>query len=442
MSDSTGNNPFSQFPQFSPMAGYQIFESMMNLMRMPTGFATGFGQAPQPLGLVPEIVAPLMNVEELDRRITDLRAVEQWLKLNLSMLQSTIQAFEVQRSTLATLRAFGAFAQASMTPPEPDERNPQAARESAGAQQDAKPAGGAWQSDDDEGGDEQRASPTAAMDPFAFARAFYDAATGTMTGAGAGEGADANTGKDAGAGEARSAGEDAGAGADTARGDASRAAAEDAPLRDEPAHGAARDDAAHGGAAGASATGATGTGAFPPGVALDASSWWNMLQSQFNQIAAIAMAPQPAPGASVSSDDIQEAVGQTAADGRTRKRANGAAGAAGARATRATRGKGAGAPSGTPRAKQASGPAASGARAVPKTASQTAAKRGAVASDAAPRTRKSAVASPSANASGARSTPKSPVTTSTPRAVSHAAPKRSPSATSTARARRDEPTDE
>jgi hypothetical protein len=63
------------------------------------------------------MMAPLTNVEELDKRITDMRAVEQWLKLNLNMLQSAIQALEVQRATLATLRAFGAFAQQSMAQP-------------------------------------------------------------------------------------------------------------------------------------------------------------------------------------------------------------------------------------------------------------------------------------------------------------------------------------
>ena len=59
--------------------------------------------------MMSDMMAPLTNIEELDKRITDMRAVEQWLKLNLNMLQSAIQALEVQRATLATLRAFGAL---------------------------------------------------------------------------------------------------------------------------------------------------------------------------------------------------------------------------------------------------------------------------------------------------------------------------------------------
>ncbi|MFC5481276.1 PhaM family polyhydroxyalkanoate granule multifunctional regulatory protein [Massilia suwonensis] len=47
---------------------------------------------------------PALSVEELDKRITDLKAVENWLNLNLSMLRTSIQAFEVQRGTLATLK--------------------------------------------------------------------------------------------------------------------------------------------------------------------------------------------------------------------------------------------------------------------------------------------------------------------------------------------------
>lgn len=51
-------------------------------------------------------ITPPTNPEELDRRIAELRSVESWLRMNLSMLDSTIQAMEVQRATIATLRSF------------------------------------------------------------------------------------------------------------------------------------------------------------------------------------------------------------------------------------------------------------------------------------------------------------------------------------------------
>ena len=49
--------------------------------------------------------APALSTDELDKRITDLKAVESWLNLNLSMLRTSIQALEVQRGTLATLKS-------------------------------------------------------------------------------------------------------------------------------------------------------------------------------------------------------------------------------------------------------------------------------------------------------------------------------------------------
>lgn len=57
---------------------------------------------------VPGITTPTLSVEELDKKINDLKAVEAWLNLNMSMLRGTIQALEVQRGTIATLKSVGA----------------------------------------------------------------------------------------------------------------------------------------------------------------------------------------------------------------------------------------------------------------------------------------------------------------------------------------------
>lgn len=54
---------------------------------------------------LPGMVAPTLDVDELERRIKDLQAVEGWLKMNLGMLQMTIQGLEVQRSTLSAMQA-------------------------------------------------------------------------------------------------------------------------------------------------------------------------------------------------------------------------------------------------------------------------------------------------------------------------------------------------
>lgn len=49
-------------------------------------------------------VAPTLNVEELEKRIEELKAVHFWLEQNSRALGATIQALEVQKMTLATLK--------------------------------------------------------------------------------------------------------------------------------------------------------------------------------------------------------------------------------------------------------------------------------------------------------------------------------------------------
>lgn len=61
---------------------------------------------------LPGMVTPTLDTDELGKRIADLKAVEGWLKSNLSMLQMTIQGLEMQRSTLAALQQMSQAAQA------------------------------------------------------------------------------------------------------------------------------------------------------------------------------------------------------------------------------------------------------------------------------------------------------------------------------------------
>ena len=62
----------------------------------------------------PSALVPTLDVDELDKRIADLKAVEQWLNLNVSMLRGTIQGLEIQRGTLAAVKAFGASFNSAM----------------------------------------------------------------------------------------------------------------------------------------------------------------------------------------------------------------------------------------------------------------------------------------------------------------------------------------
>ncbi|MDB6002554.1 MAG: hypothetical protein JWP52_4253 [Rhizobacter sp.] len=49
-------------------------------------------------------VAPTLDPQELEKRISELRTVQFWLEQNARLLGTTIQALEVQRMTLSTLK--------------------------------------------------------------------------------------------------------------------------------------------------------------------------------------------------------------------------------------------------------------------------------------------------------------------------------------------------
>jgi hypothetical protein len=72
-----------------------------------------WGSVNTSMGL-PSMAAPTLSVEELDKKINDLKAVEAWLNVNMSMLRGTIQALEVQRGTIATLKSVGATLSAAV----------------------------------------------------------------------------------------------------------------------------------------------------------------------------------------------------------------------------------------------------------------------------------------------------------------------------------------
>lgn len=80
----------------------------------PANLAAMAMRLPQQL---PSMMAPTFDVNELEKRIADLRAVEQWLELNATMLRTTIQTLEVQRATIATLKGISGAMLAPLTKP-------------------------------------------------------------------------------------------------------------------------------------------------------------------------------------------------------------------------------------------------------------------------------------------------------------------------------------
>ncbi len=78
-----------------------------DLARMVPGFDFLQGLLKNASAGLPHIgqwVAPTLNPEELDKRISELKTVQFWLEQNAKLLATTIQALEVQRMTLSTLQ--------------------------------------------------------------------------------------------------------------------------------------------------------------------------------------------------------------------------------------------------------------------------------------------------------------------------------------------------
>lgn len=82
-------------------------------MNMPGMNASGMKMPG--MGL-PGMVMPTLSVEEINKKIADLKAVENWLTLNMNMLRGTIQALEVQAATISTLQTMSESFAASMQP--------------------------------------------------------------------------------------------------------------------------------------------------------------------------------------------------------------------------------------------------------------------------------------------------------------------------------------
>ena len=135
------------------------FDFLQNLSKTAAQAAPGASA-----GAVPGMaswVAPTLSIEEIDKRIQELKSVLFWLEQNTTALKATIQAMEVQKMTLSTLQSMNvnmadlakaftvkpsvvpeaAAPQAAPTPePEPVKEQPAAEPEAAKEASSAKPA--------------------------------------------------------------------------------------------------------------------------------------------------------------------------------------------------------------------------------------------------------------------------------------------------------------
>jgi len=147
------------------------FDFLQSLVKSAGSALPGIGQW----------VAPTLDPAELDKRIGELRTVQYWLEQNARMLAATIQALEVQRMTLSTLKSMnvqmGELGESLKVKPagrpaEPEAKTETQARADAGAPSSAA------------GKPPAQKKPAAAVDPMqwwgALTNQFAELATSAM----------------------------------------------------------------------------------------------------------------------------------------------------------------------------------------------------------------------------------------------------------------------
>ena len=75
-------------PQGLPKDMFEFMQKMWNPLSFP----------------LPGMITPTANIEEIDKKIMELKAVETWLTLNVGFVQMTIKTLEMQK---AALESFG-----------------------------------------------------------------------------------------------------------------------------------------------------------------------------------------------------------------------------------------------------------------------------------------------------------------------------------------------
>lgn len=94
-------NNWMEFTRFVPG-----FDFLKNLT--PSGLGGAPAAAPAAAGGFQQWLAPTMDEAEIQKRIDELKVVQFWLEQNSRALEASIQALQVQKGTVATLKSMNA----------------------------------------------------------------------------------------------------------------------------------------------------------------------------------------------------------------------------------------------------------------------------------------------------------------------------------------------
>ena len=78
-------------PEGLPKDMFEFMQKMWNPLSFP----------------IPGMITPTANIEEIEKKIGELKAVEAWLTLNVGFVQMTIKTLQMQKSALQTLQEAG-----------------------------------------------------------------------------------------------------------------------------------------------------------------------------------------------------------------------------------------------------------------------------------------------------------------------------------------------
>jgi hypothetical protein len=67
---------------------FEFFQKMWNPLSFP----------------IPGMFQPTMSIEEVDKKVSELQSVENWLKMNLTFVQMTMKTLEMQKSALQSIK--------------------------------------------------------------------------------------------------------------------------------------------------------------------------------------------------------------------------------------------------------------------------------------------------------------------------------------------------
>ena len=104
-----------KFP-FSPQDALDFMQRMWNPLGIAVpGFAAPAGATPPAPGAQPDMPFPMpaamfaaLDPAEIDRKIAELRIIENWLTMSVSMMQMSIKTMELQKASLEAMRGGGA----------------------------------------------------------------------------------------------------------------------------------------------------------------------------------------------------------------------------------------------------------------------------------------------------------------------------------------------